>query len=172
MLNAPELAVRAEAAGISRMVIHGRTRCQFYKGQADWAAIGAVKKAVQIPVIANGDIVSTDTAQKALAASGCDGVMIGRGAQGRPWILAQVAAELSGQAAPQAPKGRAFVDMVLGHYDAMLSFYGAELGGKTARKHLGWYMDQKAPDPMVRKAVLTERDPAQVIKLLPDALAS
>jgi len=172
LLNAPELAIRAEAAGITRIVIHGRTRCQFYKGHADWAAIKAVKDAVRIPVIANGDIVDTGSARSALAASGADGVMIGRGAQGRPWLLAQVAAELMGQVPPNAPQGLAFIDMVMTHYDAMLSFYGAELGGKTARKHLGWYMDQATPETALRKAVLTQRDTAKVLKLLPEALAA
>ncbi|MCF2870716.1 tRNA dihydrouridine synthase DusB [Octadecabacter sp. G9-8] len=171
LLNAPELAQRAEAAGIKRIVIHGRTRCQFYKGHADWAAIAAVKDAVRIPVIANGDIIDTQSAQTALRASGANGVMIGRGAQGRPWILRDVAAGLTGKTAAPAPAGRAFIDMVSTHYDAMLSFYGAELGSKTARKHLGWYMDQAAPEPTLRRAVLTQRDPEQVFKLLPDALA-
>ena len=171
LMNAADLAKRAEGAGIARIVIHGRTRCQFYKGMADWHAIAAIKDAVSIPVIANGDIVDTATAKTALTASGADGVMIGRGAQGRPWILRDVAAELAGHVAPPSPQGSAFIDMVSGHYDAMLSFYGSELGGKTARKHLGWYMDQARPDPTLRKAVLTERDPKQVFKLLPDALA-
>ncbi|MEL6958043.1 MAG: tRNA dihydrouridine synthase DusB [Pseudomonadota bacterium] len=171
LLNAPELARRAEAAGIQRIVIHGRTRCQFYKGAADWAAIAAVKDAVSIPVIANGDIVDVSAARKALAASGADGVMIGRGAQGRPWLLAQVLSELTGAPAPRIPKGHAFVDMVQGHYDAMLSFYGSILGGKVARKHLGWYMDSVGTGPDLRRAVLTDKDPKRVMALLPDALS-
>ncbi|MBU2993311.1 tRNA dihydrouridine synthase DusB [Octadecabacter sp. 1_MG-2023] len=172
LLNAADLAVRAENAGIARIVIHGRTRCQFYKGHADWNAIAKVKDAVSIPVIANGDIVDAKTARAALAASGTDGVMIGRGAQGRPWILAQVAAQLAGAPMPEAPSGQGFIDMVLQHYDAMLSFYGTELGGKVARKHLGWYMDQITQEPALRKAVLTERDTAKVFDLLPEALAA
>jgi len=170
LLNAPELAKRAENAGIQRIVIHGRTRCQFYKGHADWKAIGAVKDAVDIPVIANGDIISTQTAEQALAASGADGVMIGRGAQGKPWILRDVIDGLAGRPTQPAPKGGALIDMVSKHYEDMLSFYGVALGGKVARKHLGWYMDQTRPETTLRKSVLTEKDPANVIKLLPDAL--
>ena len=152
------------------LVIHGRTRCQFYKGHANWRAIRDVKDAVSIPVIANGDIVDTHTARIALAESGADGVMIGRGAQGRPWLLAQIASDIFGTPAPQIPSGLALVDMVQGHYDAMLSFYGSELGNRVARKHLGWYMDDAQTDPNVRRAILTSKDPAYVMNALPDAL--
>jgi nifR3 family TIM-barrel protein len=171
LLNAPQLAQRAENAGIQMITIHGRTRCQFYKGRADWAAIARVKEAVSIPVIANGDIISADTARTALEHSGADGVMIGRGAQGQPWLLAQVAHELYGAEAPKIPTGADLVDMVIAHYEAMLAFYGADLGGRVARKHLGWYMDQAGTGAQLRRAVLTSRDPAQLIPLLPEALA-
>ncbi|MFY0680029.1 MAG: tRNA dihydrouridine synthase DusB [Thalassovita sp.] len=170
LLNAPELAKRAEAAGIQMITIHGRTRCQFYKGAADWAAIGAVKEAVSIPVIANGDICSAQDAREALRLSGANGVMIGRGAQGKPWLLAQVAAELMNKTGPKAPQGQEFADMVVAHYEAMLGFYGTDLGLRVARKHLGWYMDVSQTETATRRAVLTEKDPAQVIALLPDAL--
>ncbi len=172
LLNAPELARRAEAAGVRLLTIHGRTRCQFYKGRADWAAIAEVKKAVSIPVIANGDIVDAATAKEALSASGADGVMIGRGAQGKPWILSQVSAELSGKPVPPAPERSEFIDMVGGHYEAMLGFYGEDLGGRVARKHLGWYMDEAMTESDLRKRVLTEKSTAKVLSLLPDALAS
>src|SRR6056297_420917 len=168
--NAPDLARRAEAAGVRMIVIHGRTRCQFYKGTADWEAISKVKNAVQVPVIANGDIVDAGTARQALQRSGAAGVMIGRGAQGAPWRLAEVASALYGAPAPDVPDGRARVDLVSEHYEAMLGFYGRVLGGRVARKHLGWYMDAAGTPAGLRKLLLTERDPGKVLDLLPDAL--
>jgi nifR3 family TIM-barrel protein len=171
-LNAPQVARRAEEAGICMVTIHGRTRCQFYKGRADWAAIRAVKDAVGIPVLANGDIIDSDSARTALDRSGADGVMIGRGCQGRPWLLAQVAHDLWGTPAPEIPQGQALVDLVATHYDAMLGFYGQDLGLRVARKHLGWYMDRAGTGAVLRRQVLTEKDPAQVQRLLPEALLS
>ena len=172
MLNAPELVARADAVGIQMVTIHGRTRCQFYKGAADWGAISKVKEAVDIPVIANGDIVDTVTAKEALRQSGADGVMLGRGVQGRPWLPAVVASEIYGTAMPEIPSADAFIQMVSEHYDAMLSFYDTPLGVKVARKHLGWYMDEAGCDKPLRTAVLTAKTPAEVLRLLPDALGA
>lgn len=170
LLNAPELARRAEAAGIAMITIHGRTRCQFYKGRADWAAIARVKQAVNIPVIANGDIVDARAAEQALAQSGADGVMVGRGAQGRPWLLAQIAHALWDYPAPVIPQGADLADMVAGHYQAMLGFYGATLGNRVGRKHLGWYLDGSGCGVEMRRRVLTSRDPDEVLRLIPEAL--
>jgi tRNA-dihydrouridine synthase B len=170
LINAPELARRAEAAGVRMVTIHGRTRCQFYKGHADWSAIRAVKDAVRIPVIANGDITDTVTAREALRLSGADGVMIGRGAQGAPWKLAQVAHDLFRTPAPGIPEGGTRARMILDHYDDMLTFYGTEIGLRMARKHLGWYLEE-AGLPHAREPVLTSTDPAEVIVLLEQAFA-
>lgn len=169
MLNAPQIAARAEEAGITMITIHGRTRCQFYKGAADWAAIAGVKQAVSIPVIANGDIISTDAARQALAQSGSDGVMIGRGAQGKPWLLAQVAHDLFGAPAPVIPQGAEFARMVADHYEAIIRFYGEVIGLRVARKHLGWYMDTSNTPADLRRAMLTASSPADVHRLIPSA---
>jgi len=170
-LNAADVARRAQDAGIRLVTIHGRTRCQFYKGAADWAAIREIKQAVSIPVIANGDITGPEAAKQALALSGADGVMIGRGAQGRPWVLAQVAARLHGTPQPAIPQGADLVAMVGAHYSAMLSFYGLDLGRRVARKHLGWYMDEAGTPAGLRKAILTHDTPDAVLRDLADALA-
>ncbi|WP_083097516.1 tRNA dihydrouridine synthase DusB [Pseudophaeobacter leonis] len=170
-LNAASVAARAEEAGVQMVTIHGRTRCQFYKGRADWTAIRAIKEAVSVPVLANGDILGTASAREALACSGADGVMIGRGIQGKPWLLAQVAHDIWGSAAPTEPEGADLIQMVSAHYEAMLAFYGAELGLRVARKHLGWYMDQSQTPASLRRQVLTQKASDQVLRLLPDALA-
>ena len=172
MMNAPLIAARAETAGIQQIVVHGRTRCQFYKGRADWAAIRAVKEAVSVPVIVNGDIVDAQTARKALDLSGADGLMIGRGAQGRPWLLAEIAHALYGTTAPERPSGTAFAEMVMVHYEETLRFYSDLLGLRVARKHLGWFMDTAGTSTDARRAVLTAKTPAATLALLPAALSS
>lgn len=168
-LNAPEIAARAEAAGIAMITIHGRTRQQFYKGRANWAAIARVKAAVRIPVIANGDITDGPTAAAALAASGADGVMVGRGAQGAPWRLAEIGAQLTGAAPPNIPQGADLYALIAQHYEDILAHYGRDLGLRVARKHLGWYLET-AGCPAARAAVLTETNPAKVLELVKNAV--
>lgn len=168
--TAPELARRAEAAGVALITIHGRARCQFYTGTADWTAIRAVKRAVGIPVIANGDVVDADSARAALAASGADGVMVGRAARGAPWLPGQIAARLAGRPVPEAPGGAALAEYVIAHYEAMLGFYGRDVGARVARKHLGWYLDRLAGGQATRARLLTAASPEAVIRTLRDEL--
>ena len=170
-LNAPDIAARAEAAGVRMITVHGRTRCQFYKGSADWAAIRRVKDAVSVPVIANGDIITPEGARTALEQSGADGVMVGPGTQGAPWRLAEIAHALGHGDAPEVPEGDDFADMVIGHYDAVLAFYGEALGARVVRKHLGWYMDRAGTSPGLRKLVLTG-SPREVRAALRPALTA
>ncbi|NOX41830.1 MAG: tRNA dihydrouridine synthase DusB [Alphaproteobacteria bacterium] len=165
-LNAVELARRAEDAGIQMLTIHGRTRCQFYKGQADWSRIGEVVDAVEIPVIANGDIVDIASARQALLQSGAAGIMVGRGARGRPWLLAELAAELFGFDGPTEPSGKELADLITAHYCGMLDFYGANLGLRVARKHLGWYMNFKLVPSDIRQQILTKTSPEKVLELI------
>lgn len=169
-LNAPELARRAASAGVRMLSVHGRTRAQFYKGRADWSRIRAVANLPgRPPLVANGDVVDAASARAALAASGADAVMIGRGAQGAPWRLAQIGHALFGAPAPEVPRGAALADAVRDHYDDILSFYGHELGLRVARKHLGWYADANGA-PM-RAEMLRADSPAEAQRLIRIAFA-
>jgi nifR3 family TIM-barrel protein len=174
-LNAPLLARRAEAAGVSMITIHGRTRCQFYTGRADWRAIRRIKDAVRIPVVANGDISSVEEAARALEYSGADAVMVGRANCGAPWTAAAIVAACGGESAIGVPhSSSALADYVTSHYEAMLLFYGIESGLRQARKHLGWYLDRLAPGiaAEMRSRILTATDPSLVIHMLREAFSN
>lgn len=164
-LNAAEIAKRAEDAGVQLITIHGRTRCQFYKGKANWRAIRDVVDAVSVPVIANGDLVAVSQAEEMLAQSGADGLMIGRGAYGRPWFPGQLADHLCNAEERPSPDLAEKLAVVEEHYDAILDHYGLSVGLRAARKHLGWYLDDIAcSDGALRKQIMTGVEPGDVLK--------
>ncbi len=176
-INAPELARRAESAGVRAITVHGRTRCQFYDGTADWTAIRAVKAAVGVPVIVNGDIRSFDDATRALSLSGADALMIGRAAQGKPWLPGQVARYLATGKREAAPPLAEQLTMIDRLYDEMITHHGVKIGRRHARKHLGWALDTAAATagaPVAvlkdhRARVLTADEPREARRHLADA---
>ena len=164
--NAPSLAIVAEQLGIKLVTIHARTRCQFYKGDARWDLVGRVKENVSIPIIVNGDISDSNSARAALKESKADGLMVGRAIRGRPWLLNQIAADLWGYPKHKLSSLSSFTELIISHYEDILSFYGNELGVKVARKHLGWYMDHGNVLSEVRQYILTETSPNKVLCML------
>jgi tRNA-dihydrouridine synthase B len=170
-LNAPELARIAEDLGVQMITIHGRTRCQLYKGEADWSFVRRVKDAVSVPVIVNGDICSIEDCREALRQSGADGVMIGRGAYGRPWLLAEAMSELGGGGHRPDPSLDEQLATMLEQYDDMLRLYGTQTGVNLARKHIGWYTKGLPGSAELRNTVNQQDDPAVVVRMLQEFYA-
>lgn len=169
--NAATLARMAENCGIRALTVHGRTRMQMYTGKADWTALRDIKAATTLPVIVNGDIIDGASAQEALSQSGADAVMIGRGAQGRPWIAHEIAAALAEGTIPVSPAGEALLDIILQHYEELLSHMGTHLGMLNGRKHIGWYLKDYPGSTELRGLINTQDNPTIVMQLLRDYFA-
>lgn len=170
-LNAATIARIAQDCGIRMITVHGRTRQQMYTGKANWQAVRAIKDSVNLPVIINGDVTDTTTAKAALEQSGADGVMVGRGAQGRPWVARMIADGLSG-ANDQSPDTNLLRDTILQHYEELLSHHGTHIGMLTGRKHIGWYLKDYAGSDALRSRINTCDDPAAVMAMIADYLAT
>lgn len=171
-LNAANIARIAQECGIRMITVHGRTRQQMYTGKANWQAVRAIKDSVTLPVIINGDVVDTATAKAALAQSGADGVMIGRGAQGRPWVARMIADGLANAANDRAPDIATLHDTVLLHYEELLGHHGTHIGMLNGRKHIGWYLKDHAGSDDLRSRINTCDNPQAVMELLTDYFAT
>ncbi|GGF22493.1 tRNA-dihydrouridine synthase [Youhaiella tibetensis] len=169
-LNAAQIARSAVDAGVRMITVHGRTRQQFYKGTARWELVRAVVEAVDVPVVVNGDVIDLASAREALEQSGAAAVMLGRGAQGRPWVVGQIGAALAGEPVPEAPSGDALTDLIAEHYQDMISEYGSHIGVRAARKHLDWYLEALgiSLDKETRRGLLNAESPDEVVTMIPE----
>jgi tRNA-dihydrouridine synthase B len=164
--NAPAFARRLEGAGAKAFTVHGRTRAQFYEGNADWQFIGEVKDAVRVPVLANGDVRTIEDARQILKVSGADGLLVGRGAFGRPWLVAQMQAAVRSATAPADPNDSEKWAVALTQYQHSVAHYGGDLGRRVVRKHLGWYAQSIGGDKMLRERLVRAADPEPLLVAL------
>jgi len=169
-LNAAQIARDAVNAGVKMITVHGRTRQQFYKGTARWELVRAVVEAVDVPVVVNGDVVDLASAREALQQSGAAAVMLGRGAQGRPWVVGQIGAALADEKVPEAPAGDELIELIAVHYEDMMSEYGTHVGVRAARKHLDWYLEALGIvlDKPTRHGLLNAESPEAVLAMIPE----